>query len=93
MQLNTLLSAECPAGCSSMTGDKGFSARIMWRDEQMVSYSYYADMTESHCGENWYWDVATNSGTWHMIEMYLKTNTDGAHAFTVVPVLDREVCE
>lgn len=71
--------ADCPAGCIDVTPNSGFNARIMWRGDQLMSYSYYAGMPpETNCGENWYWDSTTSSGTWHTIEMYLKINTDGA---------------
>ena len=62
-----------------MTDSTGFSARVMWRGEDLMSYSYYAGMDPStNCGEDWHWGVGTSSGDWHTIEMYVKVNTDGA---------------
>jgi hypothetical protein len=34
--------AACPVGCSSVSKDRGFSTRLMWREGgAMVTYAYY----------------------------------------------------
>lgn len=66
-----------------MTADSGFSARVMWRESDLMSYSYYAGMTEDHCGENWYWDQTTTAGQWHTIRMHVKLNTPGVISLAV----------
>lgn len=69
---------DCPAGCTDVTANSGFNARVMWRGKNLVSYSYYAGMDPSlSCGEDWPWGVSTTSGGWNTIEMYIKVNTDG----------------
>ena len=61
-----------------MTAASGFNARVMWREENLVSYTYYAGMDASvNCGEDWPWGVSTASGGWNTVEMYVKINTEG----------------
>ena len=62
-----------------MTAESGFNSRVMWRGEDLMTYVYYAGMDPAtNCGEDWHWNVATTSGQWHTIEMYIKVNTPGA---------------
>lgn len=67
----------CPAGCSTVSRDRGFSMRLMWRqDGGAVTYAYYPDKPKSiRCGEDWKWSKGFKAGQWHHIRMWAKLNT------------------
>lgn len=67
----------CPVGCSKVSKDRGFSMRLMWRqDGAIATYAYYPDKPDSvHCGEDWLWSKKLRAGKWHTIRMYAKLNT------------------
>jgi hypothetical protein len=67
----------CPVGCSAVGKDRGFSTRLMWREDgAMVTYAYYPDKPSSiRCGEDWMWSKKVQAGKWHHIRMYAKLNT------------------
>lgn len=67
----------CPVGCSSVSKDRGFSTRLMWRENgAIVTYAYYPDKDESiRCGEDWKWDKKLKAGEWHHIRMFAQLNT------------------
>ena len=60
-----------------MSKDRGFSMRLMWREDgAIVTYAYYPDKPDSvHCGEDWLWSKKLRAGQWHTIRMYAKLNT------------------
>ena len=62
-----------------MSKDRGFSTRLMWRDEgRMVTYAYYPDKPKSiRCGEDWKWSQKIQDGVWNHIRMWSKLNTPG----------------
>ena len=75
--------AACPVGCSSVSKDRGFSMRLMWREDgAIVTYAYYPDKPESiRCGEDWPWSKKIQSGKWYHVRLYAKLNTvDGDDA-------------
>eukprot|EP00892_Ulva_mutabilis_P011850 jgi/Ulvmu1/9037/UM005_0129.1 len=67
----------CPAGCSSVGRDRGFSMRLMWRQNGgAVTYAYYPDKPKSiRCGEDWKWSQGFKANKWHHIRMWAKLNT------------------
>lgn len=71
------LSSACPVGCSSVSKDRGFSTRLMWRKNgAIVTYAYYPDKPSSiRCGEDWRWSKSLDSGKWHSIKMWIKLNS------------------
>lgn len=70
---------DCPVGCSTVSRDRGWSTRIMWRRRgEMTTYAYYPDKPKTiRCGEDWYWSNGVQSGRWHNLRMYTKVNTPG----------------
>ena len=77
--------ADCPSGCGNE--ELGFSARLMWYNEngvdadvasaQLASYSYWGEEDEGErCGTYWYYEgVEVVAGQWYELEMYLKMNS------------------
>lgn len=65
-----------------MSKADGFSSRLMFRSEgALMSYMYYPGKSADHnCGEDWFYDVNAQAGTWHTINLYVKMNTPGALA-------------
>eukprot|EP00892_Ulva_mutabilis_P009445 jgi/Ulvmu1/6873/UM031_0078.1 len=71
--------AACPVGCSSVSRDRAWSTRLMWREGgRMVTYAYYPDKPKSiRCGEDWVWSKKVQSNKWHHVRMWVKLNTPG----------------
>lgn len=70
---------DCPVGCSTVSRDRGWSTRLMWRKRGgMTTYAYYPDKPQTiRCGEDWWWSNGLQSGRWHNLRLYVKVNTPG----------------
>jgi hypothetical protein len=65
----------------------------MWRQDtenlaqtHLMSYTYYSGMTQTHCGEDWYWGKTVQAGVWNTFEMYVKINSNGEPSPWIRPV-------
>ena len=70
---------DCPVGCSGVSRERGWSTRLMWRENGgMVTYAYYPDKSPAaRCGEDWRWSSKVQAGKWHSVRIYAGVNTPG----------------
>ena len=85
-------------GGKKPTGQDGWSARIMWRnDGKIVQYLYHPDQ-QTQYGDDIPWNVGGQRyfvpGRWHCVETYIQLNTPSAHDGILRSWLDGELsCE
>lgn len=78
-KLPGLCGLDCPVGCSAVSPDRGWSTRLMWRQNGgMTTYAYYPDKPRAlRCGEDWRWSSDVRSGRWHNVRIFVKINDPG----------------
>jgi len=76
-KLPGLCGGRCNTGCVSVSGEDGWSARIMWRGGgDIVQYLYYPDKRSS-CGDDFEWSDRFSTGGWHEVKTQVIMNTPG----------------
>lgn len=77
-KLPGLCGGQCNTGCVGVSGQDGWSARMMWHaGGKMVQYLYYPDKTNS-CGDDLAWNgVTLETGRWYEIMNQVVLNTPG----------------
>lgn len=77
-KLPGLCGGKCNTGCVGVTGEDGWSARMMWRGAGMLVQYMYVPGKSSSCGDDYGWNMqAAVPGRWYELKNQIILNTPG----------------